>query len=43
MFSYHNGELIKDLVSHNSEVYSFKLDYANQLYVSAGWDSNLYV
>jgi hypothetical protein len=29
IFSYHNGELIKNLISHNNEVSSFKLDYAN--------------
>ena len=43
MFSYLNGELVKNLVSHTNEVSNFKLDYVNQLYVSAGWDSNLYV
>lgn len=42
-FYYNTGEEYRPLVGHTSEISSFKIDNANKLIVSAGWDSRVII
>ena len=43
LYSYATGELIKKLASHTNEVANVKIDYTNNIIVTGGWDSCLYI
>ena len=42
-FTVETGEKINNLKGHSNEISAFKVDHANQLYVSGSWDSNLII
>jgi len=43
IFSYATGEKIRGLKSHSNEVSAIEVDFINKLFISASWDSSIYV
>ncbi|KAL4463948.1 hypothetical protein ABPG74_005885 [Tetrahymena malaccensis] len=43
LYSYNNGERIKDLIGHQSEVSQLKIDFPNKLIISSSWDNTVMI
>ncbi|EAR85821.2 WD domain, G-beta repeat protein (macronuclear) [Tetrahymena thermophila SB210] len=43
LYSYNNGERLKDLVGHQSEVSQLKIDFPNKLIISSSWDNTVMI
>ena len=43
MFLYNTGEKCGNLMGHNNEITTLKVDFINKLYISGGWDSTIII